>query len=100
MAASRKALADLHAKLAEVLSDALDGVDEIREENGEQVVIHGRPTAQVMAVAAKFLKDNSIFGDVEDDSHLQALRDKLKGRLPASQDMKDAMRAIGSDLLQ
>lgn len=100
MASSRKALGDLHVKLAEVLSDALDGVDEIREENGEQIVIHGRPTAQVMAVAAKFLKDNSIFGEVEDDSHLQALRDKLKGRLPASRDMKDALDSIGRDLMQ
>lgn len=104
MAASRKTLGELHSKLAAVLAEALDGTaateyDEDGEPTGKVVT---PPAPAVMAVAAKFLKDNSIFGDVESDEHLRELRDKLKaaGRNPTQHDFKDALGEVQRGLLQ
>lgn len=107
MAASNKTLGDLHEKLARVLADALDGAE--REEvipsedpDAEPTVVRTRipPGAAVMAVVAKFLKDNSIFGDVENDEHLKELKEKLRSRLPTDKDVREAMAEVGRSLLQ
>lgn len=84
MAASESALGKLHAKLAEVLSEALDGEElpgYLDEETGEEV--EGKkllPSASVLTVVAKFLKDNEITATIEEDSEMGDLMKKLESR--------------------
>lgn len=87
MAATEKALGNLHAKLAEVLSEALDGTEIEGYEDPDTGEIVGAskmpPSASIMTVAAKFLKDNEITADVEQNDQLQSLRDKLNAKKEA-----------------
>lgn len=104
--ASEAALAELHTKLAEVLTEMLEdqekqspgGMD--AEGNPTVITEKVKPSAGVLAVAAKFLKDNSIFVDPDQSDAMEAFADKLGRRKPGKQDLKDAMRQIGSDLIQ
>lgn len=102
--ATDKDLGELHKLLAKTLMRMIEGTyEDIVDEEGEVV---GRrylaPPANVLAVAAKFLKDNSITSSPEVDQTLASLRDRLKakGRLPTERDMQDAMNEIGKGLLQ
>lgn len=105
MAASSKVLGSLHEQLARVLSQMMEPVqhEEVLDEDG--AVIKGKwteyPPATVLAVAAKFLKDNSIFSGVEEDANLKALKEKLAARGRVSDaDIKEAVHAVGGKLLQ
>ena len=91
MSASDKQLGALHQKLAEVLSEALDGqvVEGYEDpETGEvQEAMNIPPSASILTVAAKFLKDNDVTCDVEQNDTVAAMRNKLvanKARLSAS----------------
>lgn len=105
MPASDKRLGDLHSKLTETL---IEGVQERRIEEKEKddegnevtrvrVVL---PAPAVLAVAAKFLKDNSITADVATDEKMAELKKKLGNRAPSNRDMKDALGSLGSELIQ
>lgn len=94
--ASNAALRDLHRKLAQVMSEALDQHDEInaalkeqhearvaRAETDEDREMVGTfmPTpvpAALLNSISKFLKDNEITSSVDDDPEMEALRDKLR----------------------
>lgn len=84
MAATEKALGNLHSKLAEVLIEALDGTELEGYEDPDtgEIVASSKipPSASIMTVAAKFLKDNEITADVEQNDQLQSLRDKLTAK--------------------
>lgn len=104
MPASAKRLGDLHAALTETLIEHVQDktvtdveVDDDGKETTRVHVVRAAPAA--LAVAAKFLKDNSITADIEVDEKMNELRSKLGQRLPTKQDMKDAMAEIGRGLL-
>lgn len=105
MPASQKRLGDLHAHLTETLIEAVQDheVTEVigEREDGSEIkavrVVRAAPAA--LAVAAKFLKDNSITADIEGDAKLAELQKKLGKRLPSPEDMKDALGTIGKGLL-
>ena len=65
-----------------------------------------RPSAGELAVVAKFLKDNAIVGVAVVGSELSELEQQLaqrhsrRGKLPSERDVKEAMREIGSSLVQ
>jgi len=85
MAVSDKKLQGLHEALAEVLATQISATDSYVDEQGELVTMSSA-TPALLAVAAKFLKDNQITCTVEEDHNLGALEDLLskkqkKGRL-------------------
>lgn len=106
MPASSNELGGLHAALARVLNQMLVPVehDAILDEDGGVVkeAWTEYPSPAVLAVAAKFLKDNSIFSGVDEDEELLRLKKTLekRGRGPTDQDIKDAVHAVGSRLVQ
>lgn len=57
------------------------------------------PSPAALAVAAKFLKDNSIFSTPEQSGAMDELKSQLARRRPSAKDIKDAMSAIGNGLL-
>lgn len=65
-----------------------------------------RPSAGELAVIAKFLKDNAITGVAAEGSELSELDKALqrkhatRGRLPTEKDVAEAMKELGSDMLQ
>lgn len=81
MAASESALGKLHQKLAEVMSEALDGEElpgYIDPDTGEEVAgLKQLPSASVMTVVAKFLKDNEITCAPSEDNSITELANKL-----------------------
>lgn len=101
----------LHEQVAEVLTELVTPkeIDELvrpATEDEEQVTVKvvRYPEANVLAVAVKFLKDNSVFATPEQSSATAGLQEALSkrkaARLPTKQDLKDAMAQIGSDLVQ
>lgn len=78
MAASESVLGKLHTKLTEVLIEALEGAETpgyVDPETGLEV--EGTvlpPSAAVMTVAAKFLKDNNITCEPAEDNELGELQ--------------------------
>ena len=77
---------------------------EVTEETDEDGAIKStsrmvRASPAVLAVAAKFLKDNAITAAVELNDDLATLKGQL-AKKPSKRDLKDAMAAIGNDLLQ
>lgn len=84
MSASEKQLADLHAQLARVMATALEGtpVEGYEDpETGEYV--EGTtipPSASVMTVVAKFLKDNEITCRPDEDNELGELQRLMEER--------------------
>jgi len=105
MAASDQQLGALHKKLTEVLSEALDGqvVEGYEDPETGEVEEEMRipPSASVMTVVAKFLKDNEITCDVEQNDQLSEMRDKLlakTNRLTAADksSIADAANFMGS----
>lgn len=110
--APQDAMEILHAMLAATLAETLrgrtktipakyDGEGHVLEEEREEVIA---PTAAEMAVAAKFLKDNSIFSTPEQDNKMKEMREALaqrqQSRKPTAQDKADALATLGRDLLQ
>lgn len=97
MAATEETLGELHKKVAEVLSDALDG-EELPawtdpETGVEQPAKRLAPSAAIIAAATKFLKDNEITCDVSNNKDLQELEDKMAKRRamrPSAQDFLEA----------
>lgn len=87
MAADEKILGDLHTKVAEVLSIALDG-EELpgyteEDEDGNEIVTPPKrltPSAAIIAAATKFLKDNNITAVASKDNALGELEKKLAER--------------------
>jgi hypothetical protein len=99
MAASDKALGDLHSKLATVLSSVLDG-----REDADGIKLN--PSAAEMAVIVTFLKNNNITADASDNAELAALRDKLaqkrkdrKASLAGLQDAAGEFQGMIGDML-
>lgn len=83
MAANEKTLSDLHVKVAEVLADALDGQDivDVDPKTGETKVM-GKiaPSAALIQVATKFLKDNNITCTPSEDNAIGELKRKMEER--------------------
>lgn len=75
------ALSDLHAKLAEVLKDAV--AETVDEEGRVQA-----PNAAILSVARQFLKDNAITADLEKNKDLSELDERLNA-LPSFDDEED-----------
>lgn len=105
--ASEQALGALHEKLANVLSDMLDDQEVTKptgkDADGNVITVTEtiKPSAGVLAVAAKFLKDNSIFADPDQSGAMSEFEQKLNRRgKPSKQDLKDAMNEVGGQLLQ
>lgn len=99
--ASEKQMDTLHGALAKTLTRMVE-VRTIHKvtSDGDPVEEEVEPSPAALAVAAKFLKDNSIFSTPEQNNALAELGDKLRKRRPSAQDLKDAMKSIGNDLLQ
>lgn len=105
--ASESKMNELHEQLAQTLI-TMTQVREVEEVVGEgedavKVIKTIDPSPAALAVAAKFLKDNSIFSTPEQTDALAELQDKLKQkqtRRPSSRDLKEAMGKIGQELLQ
>lgn len=101
---------ELHATLAKTLTQEVqerevEYLETDKDGNEVKRVRVERPSASWAAVAAKFLKDNSVTMAPDDsnamgelDKELETLR---KGRTGfTDQDLKDAHAALGSSLLQ
>lgn len=92
MAASETKLGLLHEKVAEVLSDALDGDElpgwvEVLPESGEEIVHEAKrmaPSAAIIAAATKFLKDNNITATPANNSAVNELVEKFKAKQKAN----------------
>lgn len=103
MAASETALGRLHAKLAEVMSEALDG-DELPgyldPDTGKEVPgVKQLPSASVMTVVAKFLKDNEITCAPSEDNAVSDLMNKLADKQRKLRGLDNTDRAaIMSDI--
>ena len=105
--ASESKLNELHDQLARTLI-TMTAVREVEEVVGEgedavRVTKTVDPSPAALAVAAKFLKDNSIFSTPEQSDALTDLQNQLKqkqARRPSSRDLKEAMGKIGQELLQ
>jgi hypothetical protein len=101
---------ELHAALAKTLTQEVQEREvEYTETDGDgnevKRVRVERPSASWAAVAAKFLKDNSVTMAPDDSNALgeleKELADMRKGRTGfTDQDLKDAHAALGSSLLQ
>ena len=82
MAASDQQLGALHKKLTEVLSEALDGqvVEGYEDPETGEVEEEMRipPSASVMTVVAKFLKDNEITCDIAQNDQLADMTRRLQ----------------------
>lgn len=91
MAATETALGLLHEKVAEVLTEALDGdiipgYTETNEATGEVTEVPDRKlpaSAAIIAAATKFLKDNNITCAPSDDNRTGELVNKLKEKQKA-----------------
>lgn len=98
MAADEKALGALHTKLAEVLGELLDGQvlpAEVDEESGEVINEASKipPSASVLTVVAKFLKDNNVTCAPSKDNAMGALADKLAKQKEEADARRKAMMA-------
>lgn len=105
--ASEHKLNELHDQLARTLL-TVTAVREVEEvvgdgEDAVRITKTVDPSPAALAVAAKFLKDNSIFSTPEQSDALTDLQNQLKqkqARRPSSRDLKEAMGKLGQELLQ
>ena len=82
-AASVGKLGELHNKVAQVMSDALDVVDTAQRrylENEEAVEPPAPVPAALLSVMVKFLSDNSVTCAPEESKGLSGLEQKLEAR--------------------
>lgn len=102
MAASDKQLGGLHSQVAALMAEMLQP-RKVEDLDSEGEVIRVRvvyPSAAEIAVAVKFLKDNSISADIEESDDLKEMRENLaKTRRPSKKDLDDAMSAVNKGLL-
>ncbi|MFN8995053.1 MAG: hypothetical protein ACK5X3_15510 [Pseudomonadota bacterium] len=101
MAANEGKLSDLHEKVAHVLSEALNGQElpgEIDEETGEVRVIKIPPSAAILQVAAKFLKDNNITCAPGEDNAMGELKAKMEARAKARELRKSDVVYASEDM--
>ena len=76
---SDDALGDLHGALAMVIRNQVEAkADWINEDGEHQEMFTASPA--LLAVAAKFLKDNNITCSIEDDTNLGRLDEILAGK--------------------
>lgn len=83
MAANEQALGNLHNKVAEVLTELLDGTDiptGEEDEDGNAVVTKLPPSAAVITSAIQFLKNNNITCTPAEDNRLGELEKKFEER--------------------
>jgi len=83
VAADEKALGDLHTKVANVLSDLLDGQElptGEHDEDGNEVVQVMPPSAAIITSAIQFLKNNNITCAPSQDNAIGELADKMQAR--------------------
>ena len=77
MAASDKVLGNLHAAVANALTEQVAGVTETDAEGNEKLV---RASPALLGAAITFLKNNNITADVENNEELRQLSDALAAR--------------------
>jgi hypothetical protein len=77
MAASDKALGQLHEDVANAFAEQVKGYTETTEDGKERVV---RPSPALLGAAVTFLKNNNITADPEGNKALRDLNEKLKAR--------------------
>ncbi len=103
MAASNEVMGALHKRLAEVMLQMIEPVEQLvmdEEGNITDLMIH-YPAPAVLAACTTFLKNNNITSIVDSDPALSALRDKLKERGRVSDaDVKEAVKDYGGRLVQ
>lgn len=89
MAATDRALGDLHKLVAESLANDLAAAAEI-----EDPAIRVACIEKARAQAITFLKNNSITADIESNDDLRKLKDQLNERRATSRrsELTDAMR--------
>ena len=97
MAAKEKALGLLHEKLATVLTECLEG-DLLPgyhdDETGEDVPAKRLPpSAAIMTVAAKFLKDNNITCAPSEDNKMGELTEAMTQRQKDREARRQAAKA-------
>lgn len=99
MAANEDELGNLHTKVARTLSDMLDGdvIPAEYDEEGQELApeIKTKPSAAILTVAAKFLKDNNITCTPSKENALGELEEKLK----ANRAQREARRVKQADLV-
>lgn len=99
MAATDKALGDLHAMVAQTLAEDLAAAERI-----EDPVLRAVARKDARAQAITFLKNNSITADVEQDQGLRELSERLNRKRQASkQALQEAAQQFAErngDLLQ
>lgn len=91
MAASEDALGALHQKVAETLTEMLDGqvIGETEdEETGEKKPIIVPPSAAVLTASIQFLKNNSITCTPTKDNAVGALAEKAAERARKREERK------------
>jgi hypothetical protein len=98
MSANEDELGGLHNKLASTLSELLEGrtlPPELDEEGNEIApALTIPPSAAILTVAAKFLKDNNITCVPSKDNAIGELERKMAAR----KEVRDARRASATDL--
>lgn len=88
MAASDKSLGALHQKVAEALTEQVEGYDEpvFDQEGEEKGTKRVRPSPALLGAAIAFLKNNNITADATENEALKDLSTKLaarrKGKIP------------------
>lgn len=76
MAASEKVLGDLHAAVANALTEQVKGYTVVEDEVEKEV----KPSPALLGAAIAFLKNNNITADAEDNAALRELGESLKAR--------------------
>ncbi len=95
--ANERKLGDLHGAVATVLTAQISHTQEetVFNEDGEEVgtgeMVHTAPPATI-AAAIKFLKDNQITCDIEQDENMNNLRETLANKQRHSR-LTDAKKA-------
>ena len=101
MAANEKLLGTLHEAVTKVLLEAMDGQElpgYVDPDTGEEVAGQKLPpSAAVMTVAAKFLKDNNITCAPAEDNELGALQKIMADRQKKLRGLDMADRSAVSD---
>ena len=91
---------EIHQKVARSINKRLDG-SRIKGEEGEDDIEVG-PSDADLALAIKFLKDNSIFSAPEQSDETAEIQKKLaaRGRIITDADRKAALTAIGQSMVE
>lgn len=100
MAAKEDALGALHEALATILAEALKGQTLPAEYDEDGVLLNPEtvipPSASVMTVAAKFLKDNNITSAPSKDNAIGALKEAQEARAKEREARRARMQTPGA----